>query len=1201
MIFTGKRAVARQRERAGQTERILSAAGEAIYGLDRDGMVTFANPAALRLTGHDAGDLAGRSLHATVHHTKLDGTPNPFADCPASMSLEDGTIHSGAGDVYWRKDGTSFPVEVSATPMLDGGRVTGAVVVAKNITERLEAERASEEVTSILGHQRSQLSEIQSLAMLGSWEWDVATDTIDWSDELCRIFGVEPGHDPAGFADYLERVHPEDRARVEAAIQEAYHAGGRFSIKHRLVRPDGPTRVLQGHGHVVMGEDRQPVKMVGTGQDITKGELMEEELRRSGRYFQLSRDLVCTAGFDGRFTQLNAAWTETLGWTEAELRASPILEFVHPDDREETRRLAANLGSGGVAVDFVNRYRTRQGEWRWLEWNAIGAPEEQVIYASARDVTERKCVEAALAASERHTRQILETAHDAFVAIDADGLITDWNPQAQALFGWSHAEVLGCELAATLLPVSHRDAHRRGMAHFLATGEGPVLGKLLQLPALHRDGREFPIELTISAVETGHGYSFNAFVRDITQRRHAQEELELARDDALEASRMKSMFVANVSHEIRTPMNGVIGMTELLLDTDLDDEQREYGDTISSSGEALLQIIDDILDFSKIEAGMLELDPTDFDLRETIERACGMLAARAHAKGLELVVAIDAEVPARVRSDAARLRQVIANLVSNAIKFTAAGEVIVRASARPVSGDPAHDDVDHDGLARVRVTVSDTGIGIRREALAQLFMPFSQADGSTTRKYGGTGLGLAISRQLIELMGGEVGGESEPGTGSSFWFELTLPRLSATDVPIVNRSEIAGLKVLVVDDNAINRRILQQQLRFWQMNCEVAENAGDALALLGSAAGSGVPYALALLDQNMPGVDGHQLAVAIRAQPALRGMRLLLLTSSVGPSGGLGGGLLDGLLTKPVRQGRLYEAIRAAMTGDRPAVRRLPRPADGGDGGGGGPADSRPLILVVEDNLVNQAVAGRMLAKNGYRTRSAENGLAALEALIDPSFSAILMDCQMPELDGYETTREIRRREEDGRRIPIIAMTANSMQGERERCLAAGMDDYLTKPLRNRTLKDALRRWIPDADPGDAGPEPAVSADGAADGPPAVGEVLDEAVIGELEAVDAALLPSLLSLYFDEDEANMAELRGAVDRGDVLAVLRTAHKLKGASAAIGAVRVHAVASRLESTARDGDLTGGPDLLDILRRGLDETRTAFAGRAAPPDR
>jgi two-component system, sensor histidine kinase and response regulator len=953
-------------------------------------------------------------------------------------------------------------------------------------------------------------------------------------------------------------------------------------IRHLLAAALGAVGVLGFRRR--RGSEPDPYRPGVEGDAVARQDV-EAELKRSSRYFELSRDLVCTAGFDGYFKQLNAAWTETLGWSEEELRARPFVEFVHDEDRARTEEQTAELAAGGVTVDFVNRYATKDGGWRWIEWSSMAILEEQLIYASARDVTQRKVIEAALERSDHRTRQIVETAHDAFISIDARGRITGWNSQAEASFGWARRDALGRELAETIIPERQRAAHRHGLERFLATGEGPVLGTRLELTALHRDGREFPVELTISPLEMEKGYVFNAFLRDITERRAAEQELALARDQALEASRMKSMFVANVSHEIRTPMNGVIGMSELLLDTELDEAQREYAEAISASGEALLTIIDDILDFSKIEAGKLELDPTDFDLREAIERACGMLAVRAHEKGLELAVAIGAEVPALVRADSARLRQVLTNLVANAIKFTAEGEVVVRASATRAS----------DGEALVRVEISDTGIGIEHEALEQLFEPYAQADGSTTRKYGGSGLGLAISRQLVELMGGKVGADSELGAGRSFWFELPVARAQPGDGPPDEHPTLAGLRVLVVDDSATSRRILDRQLSSWQMSCEVADSAARAMELLESAAAAGMPFALALLDLNMPDVDGDELARAIRAKPAVRGTRLVLLSSSGARSGAPAGAALDGVLVKPVRQSRLYEEIQAVIAGERPVVAHVPA-SDASD-----VRRRRAIasVLVVEDTPINQAVAAHMLERCGFAAQVAENGRKALDALSQRSYAAVLMDCQMPELDGYETTREIRRLEHGGPRTPIIAMTANAMQGERERCLAAGMDDYLTKPLRQRTLKDTLSRWVPGRPATSSDPDPG-PANGARIGAGSDAQVLEDAIVIELEALDGDVLADLVALYFDDAAQRAADLADAVTRADADAVARMAHTLRGSSATLGAAHVARIASELERTAKAGDLAPCPALLEALHGALETTRKAFRERTAEPD-
>jgi two-component system, sensor histidine kinase and response regulator len=539
-----------------------------------------------------------------------------------------------------------------------------------------------------------------------------------------------------------------------------------------------------------------------------------------------------------------------------------------------------------------------------------------------------------------------------------------------------------------------------------------------------------------------------------------------------------------------------------------------------------------------------------------------------------------------VRADAARLRQVIANLVLNAIKFTSAGEIVVRACSTPTSN----------GAALLRVEISDTGIGIEREALERLFTPFAQADSSTTRNYGGTGLGLAISRELIELMGGELGAKSVPGEGSTFFFELSLERVEYCDLPPQGMSVLAGLRVLVVDDNATSRGILARQLGSWRMSCELAAGAARALELLEEAAAAGIPFTVALIDRNMPEIDGYALARTIRDRPALSAIRLVLLSANGGtpdaPEESFDG--FDGLLSKPVRQSRLYEEIGVLIAGERTVTRRGGEPAAAGATG----RRRVPDILVVEDTPVNQAVAVRMLEKSGFQAHVAENGRKALEVMSEQSFAAVLMDCQMPELDGYETTRQIRRREGAGRRIPIIAMTANSMQGEHERCLAAGMDDYLSKPLRNRVLKDALLRWLSPVRAGVAADEPVLPAVQveAGDRP----ALFDERVVADLESLEGGLLRELVAMFFEQAKTHLAELGKAIGSGAADVLAKAAHKLKGSSLTLGAARVASVAAEIEAVAKAGELGGAGALLEQLRAVLDETAEAFQSRAAVPD-
>jgi len=666
--------------------------------------------------------------------------------------------------------------------------------------------------------------------------------------------------------------------------------------------------------------------------------------------------------------------------------------------------------------------------------------------------------------SERLSRsrllEAVESISEAFSLYDTDDRLVLCNSRYRELASDAAGGLVGMPFERIIRGVAERgraaDAKGRvdaWVAERVARYRNPSGPFVQQL----NDGRWLQIsERQIKEIGTVAVYTditeLKAAEAEMVQAMHAASE---ARTAAEEASRAKSAFLATMSHEIRTPMNGVIGMTGLLLDTELTAEQREYAETVRRSGEALLEIINDILDFSKIEAGKIGFEQTDFELRLTVEDVLELLAERAYGKGLELAYLQHANLPTWVGGDPGRLRQVLTNLVGNAVKFTESGEVVVHSTLA--------EETDHDAL--IRFTVTDTGIGLAPEARQRLFQSFSQADSSTTRKYGGTGLGLAISKRLVEMMGGSIGVESTRGSGSTFWFTVRLAkRASPPNAARADLAKLHRLRVLGVDDNATNRALLAAQLSAWGMHVDCVANAAHAIERLRAAHRDAAPYDLAILDYQMPDMDGVTLASVIKSDPVLAKVPLVLLTSVSyrGCAGEAAHAGFNAFLLKPIRQSQLYDCIGTVMgmapepSPSRLVTRHTLKEAQ---------AQVRARVLIAEDNVVNQKVAVRMLEKLGCRVDVVTNGLEVVEATARIAYQCIFMDCQMPEMDGYEATRVIRRREAHTRaHIPIIAMTANAMESDREQCLAAGMDDYVSKPVKPQELATTLQRWVQPAD-----------------------------------------------------------------------------------------------------------------------------------------
>ena len=813
-----------------------------------------------------------------------------------------------------------------------------------------------------------------------------------------------------------------------------------------------------------------------------------------------------------------------------------------------------NLGTMHMLAEGANRFS--QGDHA-VRIKSEGAPEVRLaVDAFNAMASSIENLLNSLGKSESKNRllaTIVEQSSEAIWTRDLAGTITSWNAAAVAMFGYSAAEAVGSKLKVSRLgseeAEDRRSQRRRGWEKFS-----------YEVKVLTRSAGEVDVQVAVAPLvdDDNQNVGTISIAHDITERNRNEEDLRLARQAAESANHAKGSFLARMSHEIRTPMNGVLGMTELLLETELTGTQRRYAETVRRSGKNLLDIINDILDFSKIEAGKLELEHIDMDLRVTVEDVVELLAERAQSKGLELACNIAPEVTTDVKGDPLRLGQILTNLVGNAIKFTERGGIVISV---------APDQEVADQLT-LRFEVSDSGTGIAPDAMERIFENFSQADGSTTRRHGGTGLGLPISKQLVEMMGGRLHAESAPGVGSVFWFTCRLEK-QATQRPIdiLQPEALNGVRVLVVEHSVTNRGLIDSQIASWGMICRTAETPQQALEMLAQAAAQGTPFDVAVLDMGVPGTAALELARTIRTDATHANLRLVMLTA-VGRHADIRASREAGIeacLAKPVRQTALYKCLINVLAGaSEQAVSSGPARASG---------EAVPLrvqgnILLAEDNVINQEVALAVLVSEGYRVTVVDNGKKALDAHAQSPFDLILMDCQMPEMDGYEASRQIREieRRSNAKRIPIIALTANAMSQDREECLNAGMDDYLSKPYGRLQMQDMLNRWLPPAVPGQTQAEKLASA-----APASVAQVLDPAVLETLRASQAHDRPDALerviNLYLVDSPKLIVRLKQAAAANDFPEIARTAHTLKSSSENLGAMALTRLCQDLEASAR----------------------------------
>jgi PAS domain S-box-containing protein len=1162
-ITESKRAQEERNRIAKQMEMLLESTGQGIYGIDLKGNCTFINRATCELIGYRPGEVMGRNVHKLIHHHKQDGSVYPIDECPIYRAFKKGEGCCIDTELIWRRDGSPIPVEYSSFPILEGGVITGAVVTVVDITERKQAEerlRSSEQL----------FRSIFENAQIGVAYFNIDSQEHISNRALHEMLGYT-GEELSRLGQWDKIVAPEERASGAERYAELIQ-GKRDTDEYeqRFIRSDGSILVANDRFQLVRDAVGKPQYIVGLTEDITERKRAQDALKESEQLFRSifenSQIGISVFAIDTQTHITNRALQEMLGYSEEGLRRLEQWDrIVQPEERASgAKRYAALIQGEREADEFENRYVQRdgrvvvgKGRFQLLR-DAAGKP--QYVVALTEDITERKRSEEALQASEQLFRTVFENSPVGIGLYNIPKSQYFTNRALHEMLGYTHEDL---STVGKWDQIVHPDQRADGARRYQELLEGKVDYDEWEQHFIRRDGRLVIADGAFTMIRDPTGnprYLLNT-TKDITDRKQAEADLLAAKEEAVAATKAKSDFLANMSHEIRTPMNAILGMTHLALKTELTPKQRDYLTKTKVAAQALLGIINDILDFSKIEAGKMDVENTEFRLDQVLEDLSSVVCQKARDKDLEFLIAPPKNLPPNLVGDPLRLGQILINLVNNAVKFTESGEVLVTVALEEQLAD----------RVKVRFSVRDSGIGMTPQQHTKLFQAFSQADTSTTRRYGGTGLGLSISKRLVEMMEGTIWAESEPGVGSTFhftaWFGIGSDGKRKRFVP-----ELAGIRALVVDDNAQAREILTEALRAFALRADSVSSGEDAVREI-AVADSLDPYRLVLMNWHMPGMDGLQASRIIKRNDRLQHIPKIVMVTAFGREDirthaeEIG---IDSYLLKPVTQSMLYDTL-VDLFGF--AEREDPRSHESTDGSTV-PDATGIRVLLVEDNDINQQVATELLESAGAIVTVANHGGEAVKILTDgdqaPAFDVVFMDLQMPEMDGFTATKLLRN-EPRLQKIPIIAMTAHALVEERQRCLDAGMNDHVSKPIDPDNLFSTLLRW--------AKPRPNQAVE-----PPASFtsvKTADEVVLPEIAGINLAdglkrvagnrrLYRDLLGQFAARQGDTAAQISTALEGGDLELAERIAHTVKGVAGNIGITEVQLAAQKLENAIHDGE-------------------------------